>query len=793
MKPLNSGRTKRGTSRLQRWMRTGLDKLSRLGQMGRQLANRKGAILVVVSLAISFVLSPHLGFMVKRYQPGDVVGKDLKAPLDLMVEDWQATEKRRAEATNQVPAIYDLDLHIISQLEGRIVSAFAQARETPGGVTSEAFLNTVGISLSDSALAALRRQKFSLTMERATRDLVRGAQERGVVVSKEGLSLKKGTNATLRRIPQGGEGRLSDFEAPLAQSEVKKFVVAEVQAMDLPLNAAARAALVELATNLVRPNVAFNQEETERRKVAVINQVPPILYEIKKGEMILREGERVKAEDLPKLNALAASLKSKDRPWLNLGFGLLVLLILGSTYIFAHRNVKKFPRDITDHLFLALALFGSLAWVKVSVAVSDAVGVSFPAIPATSYYYAIPFAAGAMLVRFLINSETAVIFAILVSMLSGMIFENNIFFSIYAFVGCIVGAHAVGHCEQRSALVKAGFLVGAVNLAMAVLFSLVAARTLTAEAGFNAVFGFLGGIIAAILVTGITPLIELLFGYTSNIKLLELANMDHPLLKRLILEAPGTYHHSVVTGTMAEAAARAIGANPLLARVSSYYHDIGKCRKPEYFVENQCEEESKHERLTPHMSGLILVSHVKEGLEMAKEYRLGRRIMDIIPQHHGTGLIRYFYHKALETQDPEAGKVDEEDFRYPGPKPQTREAGLVMLADQVEAATHVLEDPSPARLQSLVQKIINDIFLDGQLEECELTLKDLHAIADSFTHTLLGVYHHRIKYPEVVGAGSEAKRMAYAGADWEPTEGNKTEPSENKENRRGGLKKTGLP
>jgi len=272
------------------------------------------------------------------------------------------------------------------------------------------------------------------------------------------------------------------------------------------------------------------------------------------------------------------------------------------------------------------------------------------------------------------------------------------------------------------------------------------------------VMGFIGGILSSVLVLGITPIVESLFRYSTDIKLLELANMDNPLIKDLILQAPGTYHHSVIVGSLVEAAAKSVSANPLLSRVSAYYHDIGKLKKPLYFIENSGSAENKHDNLTPKMSSLILLSHVKDGIELAREHRLGQRLAHIIQQHHGTSLISYFYKKAKDHENPEINPLKEEDFRYPGPKPQTKEAGLVMLADEVEAASRALSDPTPSRIKSLVQKIINSVFLDGQLEECELTLKDLHKIEDSFIRVLNGFFHQRVDYPETPEGDSLKKK-----------------------------------
>jgi putative nucleotidyltransferase with HDIG domain len=289
------------------------------------------------------------------------------------------------------------------------------------------------------------------------------------------------------------------------------------------------------------------------------------------------------------------------------------------------------------------------------------------------------------------------------------------------------------------------------------------------------------------MVLGMAPIIESLFGYTTDIKLLELANLDHPLLKDLILQAPGTYHHSIIVGSLVEAGAKSIAANPLLARVSAYYHDIGKLKKPLYFIENAGGMENKHDHLTPTMSSLILTSHVKDGVELAHENRLGERIVHIIQQHHGTSLISYFYQKAKEKENPEMDSIDEKDFRYPGPKPQTKEAGIVMLADAVEAASRTLSEPTPSRIKGLVQRIVNNIFLDGQMEECELTLKDLQKIEESFSRILTAYFHQRIDYPPLPSLEPNKKKN-HEDLDSKST---KTYPFRPKKDKKGGPKDLG--
>jgi putative nucleotidyltransferase with HDIG domain len=425
----------------------------------------------------------------------------------------------------------------------------------------------------------------------------------------------------------------------------------------------------------------------------------------------------------------------------------LTILFLASLYQFSTKNIRKISPSGKDLLFFSSTLVGIIALLKLFQLITDILGGEFFSIPSSSYLYLFPIASGAMLIRIVINSEVAIVFAILASYFSASMMGNQLFLFIFTFVGSVIGAHKVAQCEQRSTLMKAGLTVGGINLLIILSYNLISGNPFKMTLLSDLTMGFLGGPLASVIVLGITSNIESLFGYTTDIKLLELANMDNPILKDLILQAPGTYHHSIITGSLVETAAKSIAANPLLARVSAYYHDIGKLKKPLYFIENAGGIENKHDHLTPSMSSLILISHVKDGVELAHENRLGERIGHIIQQHHGTSLISYFYQKAKEKENPEMDSLNEEDFRYPGPKPQTKEAGIVMLADAVEAASRTLSEPTSARIKGLVQRIINSIFLDGQLEECELTLKDLHKIEESFTRILTAIFHQRIDYP----------------------------------------------
>jgi len=342
--------------------------------------------------------------------------------------------------------------------------------------------------------------------------------------------------------------------------------------------------------------------------------------------------------------------------------------------------------------------------------------------------------------------EIAIPFAVLTAICTAVVFHIRFEILIYLLLNGTMAAYWIQNCRERKVFIKAGLKLGLLNILLVVAAEIYAGNLSGMHILWGTLFAFVGGVGTGIVTSGLSPLIELAFGYTTDITLLELANLDRPILKRLMIEVPGTYHHSMIVGTMVEAAASEIGANPLLAKVCGYYHDIGKIKKPLYFIENQERGINRHDKLAPSMSSLILIAHVKDGMEMGRENKLGQPIIDTIEQHHGTTLIRYFYEKAKKQKGEHAVKI--EDYRYPGPRPQTREAGLVMLADVLEAASRTLENPTPSRIQKLVQELINKIFSDGQLDNCELTLKDLHNIARSFNKILTGIHHHRIEYPD---------------------------------------------
>jgi putative nucleotidyltransferase with HDIG domain len=385
-----------------------------------------------------------------------------------------------------------------------------------------------------------------------------------------------------------------------------------------------------------------------------------------------------------------------------------------------------------------------------------------------------------MTICLLIGLNVAISFGLIIALAVAFIFQNRLEIFIFFFISGALGAYWVKDCRERTVFIKAGAKVGLLNIVVITAINAYLQRIEGFGIVWDWMFAFGGGLFAGIITAGLVPFFETTFGYATDIKLLELANLDRPILRRLMIEAPGTYHHSVIVGSMVEAAAAEIGANSLLAKVCGYYHDIGKIEKPLYFIENQPPNLNKHDKLAPSMSKRILVSHVKEGVQIAQEHKLGQRIIDTIMQHHGTSVISYFYEKAKKVKGEQTISID--DFRYPGPRPQTKEAGLVMLADMLEAASRTLNNPTPSRIQGLVQRLINKAFSEGQLDQCELTLNDLHQIAKSFNKILNGIHHHRVEYPDTArfengnGKGNHRHRQPAKPVQHLPENGSQNQP-----------------
>jgi putative nucleotidyltransferase with HDIG domain len=464
-----------------------------------------------------------------------------------------------------------------------------------------------------------------------------------------------------------------------------------------------------------------------------------------------------------------------------LGICLLVGLLLGSFYLYIWMLQPKSIRQPKSLFLLASVILLTVGITRSYFFFLPSVHQTLPSVPASALEYAIPVALGGLLLAILFNRRLAFAGALVTSILTALLAADGFRFFLYSFVGGLAAIFALVGRKDRAILLKAGVAVGLVNLYSILAWSLLSGDT--GRLGVQLLCGLVSGLFVAILSLGLLPLFEYLFEVASDFRMLELCNLNHPLLKELILKAPGTYHHSIVVGTLAEAAAEAIGANTILCRVGAYYHDIGKITRPSYFVENQQNiKRSRHEKLDPSLSSLVIVSHIKAGMELGRTYGLPQTVLEMIPQHHGTRLIFFFYHKAKDAEVSDQGGVQEERFRYPGPKPQTKEAAILMLADAVEAASQTLTDRTPGRFQALVTKIVNAICTDGQLRECELTFSELRLIEETFVRILCGIYHRRVEYPGFTFGESAGKRGTNGATGHKPA---KEDPSRHEVSKKG--------
>ncbi|MCG8472487.1 MAG: HDIG domain-containing protein [Desulfobacterales bacterium] len=782
-------------------------------------------LLAVITLLFTLIIYPNLAVTKYTYKVGDIAEKNIKAPRDFYLPDDAATEANRRLAIRSVLNVYDNN----TELKGRQVTKVRRAFKTfrtiltqappapPAHVEPESsdtssattpaatpvdevwlrkkeFDEKLGIEVSRGAFEVLEKNLFSKEIENLICQVYSEIMNNGVVANKELLLRHGDRGITLRTLDGKEESIAKNLRAfyGLEQAQTMVRIVADPLFKSKPeIGYNALNLIVDFTQRMLQPNITVNGSETEIRAKRAAEEVKPVLYQVKVGEMILREGERVTEFQLAKLKELQIQTKKRHLFSRSIGAALVTALFLIISYLVHYRPKSEELADRNKNMvFLATVLTLFLFVAKISLSVPGVIGASVEFdISETAVYFGMPVAAGAMAVCLFMGMEAALFFSIIFAALVTLVFSNQFAIFIYIFLSSAMGAYWMRHCRERKVFIKAGGRLGLLNLFLAIAVATYTQEISVELLAWSCLFAFTGGMMSGIVTAGIAPLLEMLFDYTTDIKLLELANLDQPILRRLMIEAPGTYNHSVIVGTLADAVASDIGANPLLARVCGYYHDIGKIEKAQYFIENQKDGKNRHDKLAPSMSALILTGHVKAGLEIARQYRLGQAIMDTIQQHHGTSLIEYFYEKAKAQKEDSEETVNPDDFRYPGPKPQSVEAAIVMMADVLEAATRTLDNPTPARIQGLVQTLINKIFASGQLDYCEITLKDLHIMAKRFNVVLSGIHHHRIKYPEKTGNGSKGR---HGDSHRQQADDAPDSPENDRGEREGHLKRLGI-
>ncbi|MGP0587557.1 HD family phosphohydrolase [Paenibacillus timonensis] len=542
---------------------------------------------------------------------------------------------------------------------------------------------------------------------------------------------------------------------PIVEAQAARAKVAEMVSTSSLSKRTAREVVQELARLSITANKFYDEEATKTAKVEARENTPTVY--IKQGDVLVQKGERITQEmyTLLEKNGLL-----KDEVNYSPQFGLVMLSLLMATglmlFIRQSEGASRFKYNNAQFVMLLMIIFITIVSMHV---------INILQTEQQAYIgYLAPIATGAMLITLLLDLPLAYICSILFSILASIILnqrQSEIFdfqFGFFALVTSFAAIFAIHRASQRSTLLKAGIMICLFGALSIFTLQLIDNQDWTQTSTLYALgFSVAGGLVTTILVIGLMPFFEVTFGILSALKLVELSNPNHPLLRKLLTETPGTYHHSVMVGNLSEAAAEAIGANGLLCRVGSYYHDIGKTKRPSYFIENQNNMENPHDFIDPKLSKSIIIAHARDGVEMQKDYKLPKPIRDIAEQHHGTTFLHYFYHKALRLAEEQGVEPDftEEDFRYPGPKAQSKEAAVVGIADSVEAAVRSLRKPTVEQVESMIEKIIKSRLDDHQFNECDLTMRELDLIAQTLKETVMGIFHSRIEYPEEVKKSKE--------------------------------------
>ena len=765
----------------------------------RSAGARRAIALLILSLGSAFLMIDYVRLPARLYAEGEVAERDIRANAAFPFVDWEQSLERERQASESIRPVYDYDANLLPRLQARTSRAFESARvrygeaslaarqavvdgaEGDGSVSdvvmteiARQFLDDLELSLSSEDLQRIVAARWGLGVEEQARELLGVAMRRYVIADRSLLPLDGGSLSVVRVLQDGrDEIQLQDYEAVKTPVEVRQllslYALERVSASDDP--EASRAALA-VARAAVRPNFSYNQLITEERRRDKRAQTPSVVVQVPRGMAVVRKGDVVTREQAEMLKALSDSRDGYGMFGVFLAMMAFCAMSFVSLYSFGAGFIKRFstrPEDIEALAFLSLlTLFLSRLIVEASVPLAAAMGMGMA--PSALWYVA-PLAGGAMLVRILINAETALLWILGISAVVGLLMEQQVLYMMFFAISGVTAVASIGQTRERAQVLRAGVQAGLINASAALLISLIqvhigdspAATIDAVQPLWDVSFAFVGGVLSAFLVLGLVPVFEM-FGFVTDFKLLELANLNHPLLRQLMLRAPGTYHHSMTVASLSEAAAEAIGASALQTRVACYFHDIGKALQPQFFIENQRGGPNPHDRLKPRQSARVIINHVVDGAAIAEQHGLPKLVLDGILMHHGTSLIKYFYAKAHE-QAKEGEVVDEADFRYPGRLPNTREAGIIFLADRVEAACRTIKVPTAHNFRKMIQKLVNDAITDGQLEECPLTVKELYTVVEVFTTTLQGIHHHRIEYPLLPPKDRKSPRKAAQADD----------------------------
>lgn len=729
--------------------------------------------VVLLILAGTWIMAPAGVFFGPDLSVGDVANRDYHATHDVFIPDETTTEERTERARADVRPLYDVDDAKADEMEGRIRRLFeiergfdeVAARLPEEDVASERLLQlregselNVDESYADLLAARVSGEDEGAELEERLVRLVGFLLEAGIVENKETLLQNRHEGVTLRKLETGEESDQFDLYGYRSYPvEVEIHLEGEVGQWS-GWSRADRETVVDFLMANLGPNIYLNLNATQERRNAAAEAVEPVFKHFRSGQVIVRKGQLVDQDAIDSLQEMTGS----ERTLPLLRSLLASALLLGFTVAFVWLAFRR-KRLVTVEArafggFVLLLVLGLLA-TRFGFFVAHALAASFEIealASARSYGFAIPFAALALLVSVLYGRGAGLLVGLVFSVLVGRLGWAEAGAStfglaggtmLYALTGSLAAVLALDELKQRSAVIRAGLLVGLVNMASVTVVNLLDENSSTMVGwGFELLCGLLGGLLVAAAVGFAIPVFEAVLFLTTDLKLMELSDTNSPLLRRVAFEAPGTFQHSLMVANLAKAGCEAVGGNPTLAYVGGLYHDVGKVLRPRYFVENQRDGDNPHDTLAPSTSAMILVDHVKEGVVLAREQGLPQPIVDAIEQHHGTRALGYFLARAKKRAEP-GQSINEHEYRYTGPMPQNKTMGVLMVADTVEAASRTLEDFSEESIRALVTRLLDDIIEDGQLDQTDLTLSDLRRLSYTLQNVLKTIHHHRVEYP----------------------------------------------
>jgi len=709
-------------------------------------------LFIIVGLSI-LLLRDYQRPRIEQLPAGSVAASDVIAPEDLKIEDTTETKLLRDQAAAQVLPVFDFNLRVSREAKSSLEQLFATGREAPLDARVEDLHDkieeAIGIPLDPDQISLLKKQRFSSDLERLMTEHIESVMLIPVVGSRSQFRRFGASGIVRRDLKTGQEVVVTDLTSIRDKMTASASLKSEKLVWPAEYSTNDRKLLGEILGSLVVPNLEYNEAETEKRRTQMREGIPPATVSVGRGNPIVSAGQTVSPAQAMLLTEAAQRRPIGQRAIEFAGTIIIVMLLLLVLWQYMIRYQRQHLR-VRRHFLLQITSFVvTLGLARLFFTFASAMSqwsTHTPFNSPTGYRYLAPLAVGAVMVTILTDANAAFIFSAILSVFVG-VFSGNVYLATFTLMSSAGAIYHLQNCRDRTALVAAGLWIGAINATTVLALDLLGANEPSLRLlVFDAFCGYVGGVLATMAASILLPLFEWLFAITTGIKLLELSNLNLPLLKQLAERAPGTYHHSIMVGLLAEAGAEAIGGDALFARVACYYHDIGKSVRPSYFVENQSYMDNRHDKLSPKMSSIVLANHVKQGIEIAKQHKLPPMIIDIIPQHHGTGLMKFFYYKARKSTDDNSTALEQE-FRYPGPKPRSREAAIIMIADSVEAAARTVDEPTPGKLRNMVDMIIGRLRDDGQFDECDITLRDLRVVAESFVKVLMGIHHHRIAYP----------------------------------------------